>query len=150
MKKKILLRAMLGFPLAIFMSYTISLIISLVMGDGKFYTVAPEMIAPAGSELNATLLQYLLSGLLGAGFAAGSLIWEVESWSITKRTVLHLILSAVVMFPIAYWSYWMPHTPLGVLLYILIFVGIYAGIWAGQYFTWMRKIQDINRKLRNP
>jgi len=108
----------------------------------------PSFIASAGSELNAVVLQYLLSGLLGAAFAASSVVWENEGWSLMKRTVVHLISISLAMLPIAYLAHWMEHTVMGIVTYFLIFTGIYVIIWAIQYMLWRRKVNDINQRLQ--
>lgn len=32
----------------------------------------------------------------------GSVIWEIENWSILRQSVTHLIICSVTMFPVAY------------------------------------------------
>lgn len=150
MIKNIVKRALLGFPLGVFVGYTVTVFLSLFFNPGAYLSAEPGLIAILGGEVPAVVAQYFLSGLLGAGFAAGTLIWEMETWSITRRTAAHLLLTSVLMFPIAYLTYWMPHTLLGILQYILIWLVLYALIWVWQYLAWMRKVQAINRKLRNP
>ncbi len=149
MKKQVILRAILGFPLGVFLGYTISIAISLMIGGGRYFPAEAGLVAGTGSEIAAVVLQWVLSGVLGAGFAASSVIWEMEDWSLLRRTVSHLALSALLMFPIAYWMHWMPHTLAGFASYLLIFFGIYAGIWAAQYVAWLRRVRDINRRLQS-
>lgn len=146
--KKALQRALVGFPLGVFIGYTITVIIALGWGKGQFYPAEPSLITSMGSEMNAVVLQYILSGLLGMGFAASSLVWENENWSLLTRTLAHLGISSVLMFPIAWLTHWMEHSLAGVASYILVFIGFYALIWLAQWFAWMRKIRDINRRLQ--
>ncbi len=147
MLRKAFLRALLGFPLGVFVSYTIAILISFLIGEGYYSPVVPSMAATAGSELNAVLLQYILSGLLGMGFAGGSVVWENESWSLFQRTAMHLLISAGFMFPIAYANHWMERSVLGVALYMLIFIVLYAIIWGVQWVIWMRRVREINARL---
>ncbi len=145
--KSIIVRSALGFPLGVFISTFITLCISLGVGDGTFYAVVPSLIETMGSELNAYLLQFILSGLLGIAFAAGSLIFEQDHWSLIKQTSLHFCLVTVAMFPVAYYSHWMQHSFKGFLLYFLIFVVLYLIIWISQYVFWRRKITRLNHSL---
>ena len=85
MKKQILLRGMLGFPLGLAMGYLITIFISLTVSDGRYYPCVPELAAVMGNEINAVLLQAVLCGILGAGFGACSVIWQIESWGILNR-----------------------------------------------------------------
>ena len=66
------------------MGCIITLIISACIGDGTFYSVAPELVEKMGNELNAVILQTVLCGILGADFAAASVIWELDSRSLAK------------------------------------------------------------------
>ena len=107
MKKQILLRGMLGFPLGLAMGYLITIFISLTVSDGRYYPCVPELAAVMGNEINAVLLQAVLCGILGAGFGACSVIWQIESWGILKQTGIYFSIISVIMLPTAYVSYWM-------------------------------------------
>ena len=108
----------------------------------------PQFTIICGNELNAVIIQSLCSLLYGAAFAGASVIWEVESWSLLKQTVLHCIIVSFSTFPIAYCMYWMPHNVLGIAIYIFIFFFIYFFIWFGQYFAMKKKIQAFNDKVK--
>ena len=81
MKKKLIGRGVIGFPVGIAIGYVITVIISICIGDGFFHPVNPELVNKMGSELNAILIQTGLSGIMGTGFAMASVIWEIDSWS---------------------------------------------------------------------
>ena len=89
MKKKMLLRGVLGIPLGISISYVISIITSFIYGNGKFFVCSPLLIEYAGYEINAVVLQTVLSALLGMIFAGGSVVWDMEQWSIAKQTGIY-------------------------------------------------------------
>ena len=72
MKKKMIKRGLFGFPVGITIGFVITVIISACVGDGNFYPVTPELVGTMGSELNAVILQTVLCGVMGAGFAAAS------------------------------------------------------------------------------
>jgi len=147
--KKAMLRGLLGFPLGVFMGYTITILIALFQSDiGKYYPVVPQLAEATGNEITAVVLQYVLSGILGFAFAAGSAVFEVEEWSFTKQTVIHFMISTLAMFPIAYFTYWMRHTLWGILLYISVFAIMYIIIWAVQSYFWKKKIKGINDKMQ--
>ena len=133
MRKKILLRCLIGAPIGLAISTLITIIISLTVGDGNYYPVVPELVSDCGNEMNAVLLQALLSLLYGAAWAGASVIWEMENWSILLQTVTHLVICSLATFPIAYFMRWMKHTASGILLYFGIFFAIYLIIWLSQY-----------------
>lgn len=149
MKKKILLRGLLGFPLAIMISFIFSIIISACIGDGCYYPATPELVHSMGNELNAVIIQGVLSGIMGMGFGMASVIWEMDSWSLAKQTGIYFLIISVLMLPIAYILNWMEHSLGGFLSYFVIFVGIFICIWLSQYLCWKRKIREMNDCIRN-
>ena len=144
MKKKIIMRGLFGLPTGIAIGFVITLIISICIGNGSFYPVTPELIDATGNELNAVILQTVLCAIMGAGFAAASIIWELDSWSLAKQSGIYFIIISVIMLPIAYITNWMKHTALGVLSYVAIFVAIFVVVWLSQYLLWKRKIKQMN------
>lgn len=148
MKKELLKRMLLGAPLGLAISTLITIAISLTVGDGQYYAVVPSLARDMGSEINAVLLQAGLSMIYGAAWAGASVIWDAERWSLLKMTLVHLIVTSLATFPIAYFARWMPHSTTGILIYIGIFVGIYLAIWFSQYTAMKKRIQAMNEKLQ--
>ena len=147
MKKELIKRCLFGAPLGLTISTIITIIISLTVGDGVYYAVAPSLAADMGGELNAMLLQTGLSMIYGAAWAGASVIWDADKWSLLKMTLVHLLVTSVASFPIAYFARWMPHSKTGILMYIGIFIAIYVGVWLGQYGAMKKRIQAMNEKL---
>lgn len=148
MKKKLICRGLLGFPLGICIGYVITIAISAVRGGGYYAPCAPELVVQMGSEIGAVLLQALLCGILGTACAMGSVVFEVERWGITKQTILHFLIMSFSLLPVAYISNWMEQSLWGVLSYFGIFVGVYVVIWAVQYLIWRVAVRKIDRKIR--
>ena len=146
MKKKVLLRALLGAPIGLSIGFLVTLLVSAGFGDGKFYPVTPELTALCGTELRAVAVQTAVLLLYGAVWAAASVIWETE-WSLLRQTVTHLLDCSLSALPTAYFMHWMPHTVGGILGYFGIFFGIYAGIWLGNYLSVRARIREMNEKL---
>lgn len=149
--KKALMRGLLGFPLGVFISTTVTLFISIAMGGfgGNYYSpVAPNLITAMGGELNAVTVQYVMSGVLGFAFAMGSAIFEIEGWSMAKQTVMHFLITASAMLPIAYVCHWVDHTVLSVIIYFATFAGIYFLIWVLQQRYWKKKIEEMNKRIQ--
>ena len=146
MKKMILRRCLAGAPIGLAISTIITIIVSLNMGDGKYYAVSPQLAADCGSEINAVVIQAIFSMLYGAAFSGASLIWDTE-WSLTKMTAVHFLICSAATFPTAYLMRWMDHSVGGILLYFGIFVAIYIAIWVSQYAGMKRKIEAFNQKV---
>lgn len=148
MKKKILLRCLFGAPIGLAISYAITIAISMIVNDGCYYAIDPGLISDFGTEMNAVLIQAVCSLLYGAACGGASAIWEMESWSLLKMTVVHLVVCSVAIFPIAYFMRWMPHNLTGVFLYFGIFFGIYLFIWIVQFWRMKKRIEQMNDKVR--
>lgn len=149
MKRKIIKRGFLGFPLGIAIGYVITVIISVCVGDGSFYPVTAELIDTMGNELNAVVFQTVLCGIMGMGYAMASVIWVIDSWSLAKQSGVYFAIACVVMFPIAYIANWMKHDIVGILSYAGIFVAIFIFVWLIQYFVWKDKVKRMNDGIQN-
>lgn len=148
MKKQIIKRGLFGLPVGIAIGFVIPLLISVAVGDGNYYPVTPELIDTMGNELSAVMLQTILCGLMGAGFAMASIIWELDSWSLAKQSGVYFFLACLLMLPIAYVANWMEHSVRGVLVYVGIFVVIFLSVWMTQYLIWRRIINKMNHFVR--
>lgn len=148
MKKEILKRLLFGAPIGLAISSIITIAISLTVGDGLYYAVVPSLAVDMGSEINAVLLQAGLSMIYGAAWAGASVVWDAEHWSLLRMTLVHLIVTSVATFPIAYFAHWMPHTLAGVSLYFGIFFAIYLGVWLSQYGAMKKRVKELNAKLK--
>ena len=149
MKRKIIKRGFLGFPLGIAIGYVITVIISVCVGDGSFYPVTAELIDTMGNELNAVVFQTVLCGIMGMGYAMASVIWDIDSWSLAKQSGVYFAIACVVMFPIAYIANWMKHDIVGILSYAGIFVAIFVFAWLTQYLVWKDKVKRMNDGIQN-
>lgn len=147
MIKKVILRGLLGFPIGVFIAYTITIIFSLIFAKGDYSPADSVLVKECGSQINAVLLQFVLAGILGAASAGGSTIFEIDHWSILKQTVIHFLVLSLSMLPIAYFSYWMEHTLLGFAVYFGVFILVYTILWISLFFYWKGKIKEINRKI---
>ncbi len=148
MKKKLLQRCLLGAPLGLALSTLITIAISLVVGDGRFYAVVPELVTDCGSEINAVLLQAVCSLLYGAAWGGASVIWEIEGWSILRSTLTHLVICSLATFPTAYFMRWMQHSAVGILSYFGIFFAAYLAIWLSQYAAMKKRVEQLNSGIK--
>ncbi len=149
MKKEIIKRSLLGALISLVVSEAITLMISVIIGNGTYYPVVPELVEVFGTELNAVLVQTIVNLLYGAMFGGTSLIWEVEHWSLLRQTVTHFLAVTLTTLPVAYFMRWMSPGIAGVLIYMGTFVGIYAVIWISIYLSILTKLKKINTKVGN-
>lgn len=147
LKQQLISLGLFGFPLGVTIGYVITILVSLGVGDGRYYAVNEPLIAFAGGELNAVMLQALLGGILGMGYAMASVVWDIDSWSLARKTAVYLVIGCVLLFPISYIAHWMPRNVVGVLVYVGIFVVIFVVVWLAQYMIYKRQVNEMNSKL---
>lgn len=148
MKKEIVWRCFSGAGIGLAVSTIIAIVISLTLGDGAYHPVVPEFAAECG-ELNAVIIQMLLSFVYGAAWGGASVVWEKENWSLMRQTVTHLVICSLATFPVAYITHWMSHDLGSVLAYFGIFLGIYAIIWLSYYTSLKKRVKQMNDKMKN-
>lgn len=139
----------MGIPMGITIGYVITILISLTHGEGYYTPCVPTLVEMAGNELNAVILQTIMCAVLGITFGAGSVIWELEDWSIAKQTGTYFLITALVMMPVAYVSHWMEHSVRGVLGYFGVFLGVFVVMWVSMYLMYRKKINQMNAGLKN-
>ena len=145
--KKIVSRVLYSFPIGISCSVGISLFLSLLFGEGKYYPFAASLVFFTGSEVKAMLLQTMLSGILGSVFGGMSFVWEIERWRILKQTAVYFLSVSIPMMGISYLLYWMEHSLNGFLLYFLIFVMVFFVVWLFNFAIYWFKVRRINQEL---
>lgn len=149
MKKKIFIRALVGAPIGVFISYMITIMISLAVGNGTYYPAAFELTASCENEINAVIIQLVGSLVFGAICGGASVIWEIEEWGLMKMTLVHLAVFCIPTFPIALLLRWIPiYTVAGTILYFVIFFGIYLMIWLFRYFPMRAKVRKMNERIK--
>ena len=85
--------------------------------------------------------------MVGEGFAAGWLIWEIEQWGLVKQTGIYFLLISGIMLPIAYFAHWMEHSLKGFLSYFGIFVLIFVVTWLVQFVIGRHTVRKMNAGL---
>ncbi len=148
MKKKFFGRLCLGFPLGISIGFVITIFISIGLGDGMYYPCTPQLLEKMETPLHAVILQTVLCGILGAISCAGSVVWQLDSWSILKQSGVYFAILSAAMLPMAYALYWMEHSFAGAVSYFLVFLMIFIFVWITQYIILKIRLKKVNRKLK--
>ncbi len=147
MKKKIILRGIWGFPMGLAIGYAECILISLCRGGGYYSPCSPALSAVMGNEINAVIVQALLCGLIGVSFAASSVIWDIEHWSLIKQTVIYFLINAIIMMPAAYFLYWMERSIKGFLTYFTMFALIFIIVWLISFAIARYNVRRMNENL---
>lgn len=148
MKKKILVRSLLGAPIGVTVSLVITIIFSLALGNGEFFPAPHELMDLCGNETVAVIVQLFCSLFIGAVGGGSSVIWEIEEWSLLKQTLVHFAVIAVPFIGVGYILNWLPHYLYGALGYVGGFIAVYVIMWISIYFSTKAKVKKMNEHLR--
>ena len=146
-KKALVKRAVLGFIYGVFIGQTILIIESLFMRDGNFYAVSNSLLELAGSKIAAVIIQYFLTGLIGTTFAATTVIFEMDSWSLLRQSITHFIITSIVMYVAGFLCGWFPHTLVSTLIWFGVFVVVYLIFWICFSLYYKNKVKKFNEVL---
>ena len=146
-KKAIIKRAILGFIYGVFNGQTILIIESLFMRDGNFYPVAASLVDLAGTKIAAVIIQYFVTGIIGTTFAATTVIFEMDSWSLLRQTIIHFIITSIVMYIAGFLCGWFPHKLSSTLIWFGIFIVIYVIFWISFSSYYKNKVKKMNEVL---
>ena len=142
-KDRFIVKASVGFALGVIIDIAIAVIYLLT---DSHYMMDTGMYDKA--ELLRFLLSIVLSGVLGFVGNGGAVIYEIESWSILKCTVVHFILAMSTFFIVGSFNRWI--TP-GLNRFNVTLTGIvvfvYVIIWMVNYLTYKKEIRQINHGI---
>ena len=147
LKKEAVKRAIMGFMYGVFIGQTILILESLMARDGNFYPVAASLVELAGTKIGAVIIQYFLTGLIGTTFAATTVLFEIDSWSLLKQTIIHFIITSIVMYIAGFLCGWFPHTLRSTLIWFGIFIVIYVIFWISFSSYYKNKVKKMNEAL---
>jgi len=147
LKKEAVKRAIMGFMYGVFIGQTILILESLMARDGNFYPVAASLVELAGTKIGAVIIQYFLTGLIGTTFAATTVLFEIDSWSLLKQTIIHFIITSIVMYIAGFLCGWFPHKLSSTLIWFGIFIVIYVIFWISFSSYYKNKVKKMNEAL---
>lgn len=147
MLKNALVRGINSFMYAVAINVVIAFIIILIVNKPGFLPLVPDYAARFDSKNMALLLQIILVGITSAAFGAGSVILEIERWSLVKQSVVYFIITTIIWVPVSIFCWCIDK-------YITAFIGIicsyivsYVVSWMIQYTLCKKSIAKINQKL---
>ncbi len=147
MIKKILEKSLKAIPLCITINYLIITFISLKVANGNFYPVSPNTVAVVGSEINAVLIQLLIVIILAITYGGGSVVWDIEEWSILKQTISYYLLNLIPTMTIMYFSDLQTFNTALLVRAFISYTVIFVIIWFANYMFYRSKINKINKRL---
>ncbi len=134
--------------IGIAVGFLISLVFSALNGASTYYPSAPAFVSRFGTPLKATVASAAIWVLIGLVFGYGSLIFEIEKWSLLKRTVINCCVYYVSFLPLAIVAGWFPLDGAHLAVFTGIYLLIYAIFWAVNYWIAEAEIHQINQCLK--
>ncbi len=146
MKRKSIIRIVVGFIIGAIMGNLITLFVNLGYGEG--ISIVPPHQVEAIGYLLAIILQTILSGLLGFVCIGGLCFYDVESWSLLKATIAHSM-SMLVGFIFVFTALkWVPFRIESWIVIAAIVLVTYALIWLIMYLMWKKEVEKMNEDLK--
>ncbi len=136
MFKQIIKRGLLGFIAGVFIGQSF-LLLNLLLLNIKTYSVT----------LHGQFTNYLVSGIIGLMFSATSIIFEIDKWSLTKQTVIHFLITSIVMYLCYVLGGWLKFDWKNTLIWFAVFIVIYLIFWIIFYLSYRKKVKEINEYL---
>ena len=145
MKKKLLIRILLGFLLGMAAMLIVPAILSgAPVGTGLY---SDKLLARTGSPEAATVLSLLVMGVFGSLCMGGTLFYELEDWPLACATAAHYLLIAL--------GYLLPNwllcwdMPMKLLLTIEGFMALgFVLIWLIIYLRYKKEVKELNELLQ--
>lgn len=93
-------------------------------------------------------LKSLAFMLIGFYFALSSYIYDIENWSMLKKTIIHFCLSLFAFYLITFSLGVLPIKLYSMLFNFLTFGVIYFGIWIGYKLYYKKIINEMNHLIK--
>ena len=150
LKNKFILKFAIGFSLGMLVCTIITSVITTnVINDGNTYFCDPSFIDIFGNEIIAFIIQMIISGLYGAICIGGTVVYEIEEWSILKVTIIHFSITVSSFFITATILKWWPNSSfIDNIIFIGIIVIMYMFIWLIQYISYKIEVKKIKKEIK--
>ncbi|MCR5053288.1 MAG: DUF3021 domain-containing protein [Lachnospiraceae bacterium] len=91
----------------------------------------------------------IVSGFMGVAGMGGTVLYEIENWSIMRATVTHFVIVIVAFLTMAYVEEWyrfgdMKDAVLTFILYVIVFFFI----WLIMYLIAKKNVKEMNEALK--
>ena len=139
LKKKTILMTLVGF------------VAGVLIGAWIIYLEVPGYLTEVGVSFG-DVLTMLFSGIYGALAMGSTVVYDIESWSILKATIVHFLVTMVGMIVffavgIVIGEIELPEKNVLIIMSVC-FVGAYIIIWLVQYLIYRYKVKKMNEELR--
>ena len=92
-------------------------------------------------------IHLFLSGVLGGVALGSSVMYEAESWSVTRCTVTHFIVTFATYFSIGFSLGWLSLDDISTYIMIGCMIAAYFSVWISMYLVTKKQTKDLNEEL---
>ncbi|MBE5870483.1 MAG: DUF3021 domain-containing protein [Lachnospiraceae bacterium] len=143
-RNKFYLKAAIGYALGMMIGVAITAIsVTLSANDGTVYLYEPGWVERVGGVGIGFTLEAVISGLLGVVGMGGSVMYDIEHWSLFRATFTHFVITVAAYFAAGWILDWYIDW-----IALAFFVAAYVLIWQIQNFLYKLQIKKINRNLK--
>lgn len=115
---------------------------------GMTVGIVTWMLAPMNELYDRSFaLHIAMSGLHGLIPCGAMTVYEIESWGLTKSTIVHATITLATILAIELpmkWFTWNAEFAMAMLIYVVI----YMFIWLMNYLYWKRTVNELNDHLK--
>ncbi len=139
-------RAFIGFGSGLIIGDSITILISVIVGDLVFM---PQLSVLTQSPVSTYTCQFLLCGLIGLTFAEAGILFFSDRWNFPIKCLLHFLCTAPVYLPFLWLCYFGQQPIPGIFIVLGNVLFTYLITWVVSYMTTKREVNAINRRIRD-
>lgn len=148
MWKRALNRGFVGFLCGAFIGVFIVAIEGLITGGGEI-VVPSTLVECFGSKAGGLLAHLIVSGLFGIVPMAGTIVYEFDSWSLLKQSLVHFLSYMVVFLIVGLSVGWFRADPIVLAWIVGTFAVGHGIIWLIMYVRCKRDVAHLNELLED-
>ena len=147
LKQRFIYKSAIGFSLGVFITIIINIIVGFIfhgsLNENPYTEIRNNM------DFTKIMLELLTGGILGCVGNGGSVVYEIEIWSIIKATFTHFVVTMAVYVIVGLYNGWLlPRHSMVNVIQIVMMVFAYFMIWLSQYLIYKKSINDINEDMK--
>lgn len=146
--KKTIKSSIYGMQTGIVLGLFISLVFNYLYGSSHYYPSSPQFSEHFTNPLNAVLVSIILWAIIGLLFSLGAIIFEVENWSLLKRTIINFFIYYLGFIPLAILAGWFPLNIYYLISFTITFILIYIIMWLVNVAISRHQINEINKRIK--
>lgn len=145
---KALKLAGIGFVCGMIVGVLVAIIVGLTANGGALH-FPQALVNGTGSEAGALLAQMLLSGVYGAIPMAGTVLYELDSWSLVKQAIVHYLSYTVAFMVVGTLVGWIEPNVADIGIVAGVFAVCHLIIWLIMYARYKSEVAELNELIQS-